>query len=68
MSLFSEEKSTPPSTSTHHDGAYAGWGLLIGSILGAIPAFIMGGRMVALGAVIATTGWIVGALIDRSKR
>jgi hypothetical protein len=69
MSLSTESKSVSSSVEKpKHDGAYAAWGLIIFGAISAIPAFILGGRMYAIAALLATTGWVIGALIDRSKR
>jgi hypothetical protein len=68
MSLSSESKPVLSDEKAKQDGAYAAWGLIIFGALGAIPAFILGGRMYAIAALIATAGWLIGALIDRSKR
>lgn len=67
---FSSDNETSPRDQTQaHEGACAAWGLIIGAIVGAIPAFIVGGRrMFVLAALIAASGWIIGALLDRSRR
>lgn len=58
-----QQKSDPHA---HHD-ALSGWGTIIGAVAGALIGLFCD-RVILLGSVLGATGWIVGALIDRSRR
>ncbi len=62
-------KSSDQSKTDHsHDAdAWSAWACIIGIALGVIIGLFFGKALV-LGAGLGTMGWIVGALIDRSRR
>ncbi len=51
----------------HDADAWSGWGCLIGAILG-LTIGLGFGRPVVLGFASGAVGWLVGALVDRSRR
>ncbi|MFT3867411.1 MAG: hypothetical protein QM715_02825 [Nibricoccus sp.] len=60
------DKAKPAQSDAHPD-ALSGWGALVGTAAGALIGVFFH-KAVALAIGLGVTGWIVGALIDRSRR
>lgn len=54
-----------PNQSTHHD-ALSGWGALGGIAIGALIGLFFH-KVLVLAIGLGVTGWLAGALIDRSR-
>jgi len=65
-SSSSSESAKSQPVRKHDPGAYAAWSLILGAALGAgIGALFHATLLAAL--VLGTIGWLVGALVDRSR-
>ena len=45
----------------------AGWGIIFGGVLGAVPALAYGGRWWSAVLFLGVLGWMIGSLIDRAR-
>jgi uncharacterized membrane protein len=58
-----KQKSAPAE---HHD-AWSGWGAIIGAAAGLLIGLFFH-QAFLLGIALGTTGWLVGAFVDRARR
>lgn len=57
-----KQKPAPPEP---HD-ACSGWGIILGIIAGIVIGLFFD-KAIILGCVLGSTGWVVGAFIDRAR-
>ncbi|MFA5056710.1 MAG: hypothetical protein WC485_01235 [Opitutaceae bacterium] len=61
-------KSVPDKTGQPHEsGALAGWGLVIGAVVGMSLGWLIGHALIA-GIFSGTAGWLIGAFIERARK
>jgi uncharacterized membrane protein len=58
-----QQKTQPPE----HEEALSGWGAIIGAAIGIVIGLFFD-KAIFLGTVIGVTGWLGGAIVDRSRR
>ncbi len=46
---------------------FAGWGLILGGLIGVLPALFLGGRWWSVPLFLAVVGWFIGAFMDRAR-
>jgi hypothetical protein len=67
MNIFPDSPEKEKSGQAGHHDAWSGWGIIIGTVTGIIIGLFVG-QALLLGVGLGVLGWIVGALVDRSRR
>jgi hypothetical protein len=64
----SSPKSAPEKDNQPHEsGALAGWGLVLGALIGLGVGLFLGYALI-LGFMLGAVGWVGGAVVERSRR
>ena len=67
MNASSRTSNTPRAWRTHDANAWSGWACIIGIVLGlAVGVFFA--HAILFGIALGAVGFVVGAVVDRSRR